>query len=238
METPFATSDTTDKLDAALSKAQGEIVAASKDKTNPHFKSKYADLASVWEACRGALTKNGINVTQWLLHSEDGRLHIVTRLACGGQWLRGHFSIPVSKPDAQGYGSATTYAKRFALAAAVGVVADDDDDGNAASARPTNGSHQERRQNSNGNGHTPQPPKNTPAMSPDPFNKKGADEMWVDQQIAKLKEAKSKQGVTDWWKANTKAINKLEATNPTLHQSFMDVIDDVRNSLPDITRAA
>lgn len=130
------TSADTAKLDEALAKAQGEIEAASKDRNNPAFKSKYADITSVWEAARPALAKHGISVTQWPVHADDNRLHIVTRVAFKGEWIRAHFSIPVTKQDAQGYGSATTYAKRYALAAALGVVADDDDDGNAASQKP------------------------------------------------------------------------------------------------------
>jgi hypothetical protein len=129
----FTTSEQTEKLDEALAKAQGEIEPAAKDKVNPAFRSKYADLASVWGACRAALTKHGITLTQWPVHSDDGRLHMVTRLAHGGQWMKAEFSIPVGKHDAHGYGSAMTYAKRYSLAAAIGVVADDDDDGNAAS---------------------------------------------------------------------------------------------------------
>jgi ERF superfamily len=132
----MTTSPTTDALDTALAKAQGEITVAVKDKINPHFKSKYADLASVAEVCRAVLPKHGISVTQWPVHSEDGRLHMVTRLAHAGQWLQAEFSVPVQKQDAQGYGSAITYLRRFALAAATGVVADEDDDGNAAVTKP------------------------------------------------------------------------------------------------------
>ena len=133
----FRTSEQTDKLDAALAKAQSQIDSASKDKVNPAFKSKYADLTAVWEACRAALTGNGISVSQWPVHSDDSRLHLITRLACQGQWMMCEFSIPADKQNAHGYGSAITYAKRFSLAAAIGVVADEDDDGNAAS-RPRN----------------------------------------------------------------------------------------------------
>jgi hypothetical protein len=143
----FETSAETAKLDAALAKAQGEIEAASKDKVNPAFRSRYADLTAVWEVCRPALAKHGISVTQWPIHADDARLHIVTRLAHGGEWMRAHFSIPVTKQDAQGYGSAMTYAKRYSLAAALGVVADEDDDGNAAS-HPRNGK-QPSSENSN-----------------------------------------------------------------------------------------
>ncbi len=127
----FETSPTTEKLDAALAKAQGEITPAIKDRENPHFHSKYADLESIWEAARPALCKHGINVTQWLLASDGGKLTILTRVACGGEWMRSTFSIPVSKQDAQGYGSATTYARRFTLMSAIGISPgeDEDDDG-------------------------------------------------------------------------------------------------------------
>ena len=130
----FSSSETTEKLDRALAKAQGEIETAIKDKNNPAYRSKYADLSSVWDACRAALSKYEISVTQWPIHSDDNRMHLVTRVAHAGEWFRAEFSIPVLKQDAHGWGSATTYAKRFALAAAIGITADDenDDDGNEA----------------------------------------------------------------------------------------------------------
>lgn len=131
----FSTSNETAALDDALAAAQGEIEAAAKDKVNPAFKSRYADLSAVWDAIRPALSKHKIAVTQWPVHSDDNRLHLVTRLAHGGEWIRCEFSIPIMKQDAHGYGSAVTYIKRYALAAAVGVVADEDDDGNGA-AKP------------------------------------------------------------------------------------------------------
>lgn len=129
----FETSATTEKLDDALAKVQGELESAAKDKTNPHFKSRYADLTSVWEACRPALVKHGVSVTQWPVESADGRVHIVTRVAHKGEWMRCSFSVPVQKQDAQGFGSALTYLRRYTLSAALGIVADEDDDGNAAS---------------------------------------------------------------------------------------------------------
>lgn len=130
------TSPSTAKLDEALAKAQASIHVAVKDKHNPAFRSSYADLFSIMAACREALSANGIAVTQWLVSRDDGRLGIVTRLALSGEWIQAAWSMPVSKQDAHGYGSAATYARRYALAAAVGVVADEDDDGNAASEKP------------------------------------------------------------------------------------------------------
>lgn len=122
-------------LSAALSKAQGEVEGAIKGKDNAHFKSKYADLASVWEACRDALSTNGLAVIQSPGPLAEGRMEMTTMLVhSSGEWVKGVLTIPLGKVDAHGYGSATTYARRFALAAFVGVAPEDDDDGNAASA--------------------------------------------------------------------------------------------------------
>lgn len=119
-----------------MAKAQGAIVAAIKDKSNPHYKSSYADLAGVWEACRKPLSDNGLSVMQFPLVSGDGWLHMETVVAhSSGQSISRVFAIPLEKANAHGYGSAITYARRFCLAAAVGVAPDDDDDGNAASLK-------------------------------------------------------------------------------------------------------
>lgn len=126
------TSPEIDKLAAALAAAQSEIEGAKKDGTNPHFRSSYTTLASIWDACREALTKNGIAVTQspYLAGIDDSgaTVGVVTRLVhSSGQWLEGDLVLPVSKADAQGFGSAITYARRYSLAAMVGVCPEDDD---------------------------------------------------------------------------------------------------------------
>lgn len=131
----FISSDLTDKLDAALAKAQGEIENAAKDAFNPHFKSNYSDLASVWNACRGPLSKHGISVTQWPTHSDLRSVTLMTRVAHAGQWMQSTMTMPTDKPTAQGIGSALTYARRYMLSAVAGVAPNDDDDGNAASGK-------------------------------------------------------------------------------------------------------
>lgn len=132
-------SDSIAALAASLAKAQGAIKGAVKDSDNPHFKSKYADLASVWEACREALSSNGIAVVQSPGTITDGRMFMTTLLCHqSGEWISDVATIPLGKADAHGYGSATTYARRFALAAFVGV-APEDDDGNAATAAAPKG---------------------------------------------------------------------------------------------------
>ena len=130
----FETSPTIASLAKALSAAQGEVEGAVKGKANPAFRSKYADLAAVWDACREALTKHGLAVVQSPGPCADGRMEMTTMLAhASGEWMRGTLTIPLGKADAHGYGSAVTYSRRFALAAFVGV-APEDDDGNAAAA--------------------------------------------------------------------------------------------------------
>lgn len=124
---------------AAFCLVQAEVEGAKKDSENPHFRSKYADLASIWDACRGPLTKHGFSVIQsprlvgggensWIAEVETTILHK------SGQFLSDVIAIPVTRADAQGVGSAVTYARRYALSALVGV-APEDDDGEGAVAR-------------------------------------------------------------------------------------------------------
>ncbi len=116
------------ELAKALALAQAEIGGAKKDSSNPFFKSKYADLESVWEACRGPLTKHGLSVTQ-LVGSDDKGLNLTTMLLhSSGQSITTTCSVPVSKQnDPQAAGSAITYFRRYQLAAIVGVYQTDDD---------------------------------------------------------------------------------------------------------------
>ena len=128
------------ELATAMAKAQGQIKTALKDSKNPHFKSSYADLTSVWDACREALTKNGFSVIQRTDFDAGGEVWLETMLLhASGEHVSSRYPLRPLKQDPQGYGSAITYARRYCLAAIVGVVADEDDDGNAASQR--NGNH-------------------------------------------------------------------------------------------------
>lgn len=120
-------------LYSALAKAQGQIRGALKDSTNPHFKSSYADLASVWEACRRALSDNGLCIIQQPVAAPAGFVALETTLGhSSGESVTSRFSMPVAQANnAQAIGSALTYARRYALSAFVGI-APEDDDGNGA----------------------------------------------------------------------------------------------------------
>jgi hypothetical protein len=121
----------------AMSKAFAAIEGASKDSKNPHFKSNYADLSSVVQAIKPHLSANGLWFMQ-MNHDCDGGVCIET-IVCheGGETLSfGKLFIPATKQDAQGYGSALTYARRYGLMTAFGVCPEDDDGNAASSAAP------------------------------------------------------------------------------------------------------
>lgn len=126
-------SENINELATALSRAQGKIIPAIKDSSNPFFKSKYADLTSVWNSCRTPLADNNLSVIQ-TMDSLDGHLVLITTLAhSSGQWMRSIIPLNPVKNDPQSMGSIISYMRRYSLAAICGVTTDEDDDGNAAS---------------------------------------------------------------------------------------------------------
>jgi len=121
------------QIATALVKAQKEFGPALKTNTNPHFKSKYADLSACVEAVIDALNNNGIALIQQTHDDATGVTVETMFLHESGESLSsGKLHVPASKQDPQGYGSALTYARRYSLMAACGI-APEDDDGNAAS---------------------------------------------------------------------------------------------------------
>jgi ERF superfamily protein len=115
------------ELAKALVNAQAEIRGAVKDSKNPFFQSNYADLESVWDACRDPLIKNGLAVAQTTDSDALGDYLITTLMHISGQWLRGKYKLTPVKNDPQSHGSALTYGRRYTLAAIVGVHQTDDD---------------------------------------------------------------------------------------------------------------
>ena len=152
----------TDKLAAALAKAQGEMKNAPLNKVNPHFKSKYADLAAIRDATVPTLSKHGLSIAQFTRIAEPGLL-LVTRLShAEGGFIEGEYPLPMMIDQPQKMGSALTYARRYGWSAMCGIAADEDDDANAAQA------------NGNGNGEhiTPKPPKDSRSLDwKGPLNK-------------------------------------------------------------------
>lgn len=121
-------------LAKALAKAQGELSDAVKDAVNPHFKNKYATLSSVRAAITPVFSRHGLAVTQLNEPHGDSGVCVVTLLMHeSGEWLRSRLFVPVTKKDPQGFGSALSYARRYALASIANIASDDDDDAEHAS---------------------------------------------------------------------------------------------------------
>lgn len=130
-------SEQTTEIFKALGLAQAEMTGAKKGSENPFFKSKYADLQSILEAVREPLSKHGLCVTQTINISTEGAAYVTTTMGHeSGQYIFGECPIINTKGDAQGMGSAITYARRYSLAAICGIAQMDDDGNAAVEAKP------------------------------------------------------------------------------------------------------
>lgn len=127
-------SDECNEIATALAKAQGAMKNAEMNKTNPHYRSRYADLASVIDAVRTPLASNGIGYTQTMvLDPRSGLLLVTTLMHTSGQWIATEYPLPQNaKP--QEFGSVLTYARRYSLSCITGNASDEDDDANAGNA--------------------------------------------------------------------------------------------------------
>jgi hypothetical protein len=208
------------ELATALAKAQAAMKPAVKDSTNPHFKSKYADLTSVWEACRDALTKNGLSVVQ--ATEFDGDLvWIETHLLhSSGEAIKGRYPLRPQQQTPQGYGSAISYARRYALAAMVGVVADDDD-GAAASERPA----------TNGAAHYEATPASTMQGRKNEADGIKKAREWTNEAIAAIGKFKSKVELDTWIGKNTPTIDRLKEVVPEEHDVLWQRINGASDRL-------
>lgn len=167
------TSESIGKIATAMLEAQKAITFAAKDATNPHFKNKYADLPAVVDAVKPALNDAGIAFLQSAGPSDDSKLHLTTRLVhTSGEWIEDTLVMPLPKQDPQGYGSAMTYARRYALAAITGLY-QDDDDGNAGSGYSQNAAAPK--------------PKSAPAALPPAVLKKHVDSIKAADSMETLK---------------------------------------------------
>lgn len=130
----MTTSEQINDLAAAMAKAQGEMEGALKSASNPFFKSKYPDLASVRDACVPYLSKYGLAVLQSPT-SDGSRVSVETLLMhTSGQWVKDTLTATAKDDSPQSVGSAITYLRRYSLMSFAGVAAEDDD-GEAAQGR-------------------------------------------------------------------------------------------------------
>ena len=204
----------------ALVKAQKEFGPALKTSTNPHFRSKYADLSACVEAVIDALNNNGIYLMQLTDEHENGvKVSTVFIHESGEQISGGALYMPAAKHDPQGFASALSYARRYSLMAACSI-APEDDDGNAASAPPKAAPKA-----------TPPAPPKPPVAAPKKVE--GQDKEWqlkvssepgnafedwltvvVELTITALDTAGSKDDVMNIWRTNANIYKIIEQQAP------------------------
>ena len=222
-------SDNIGELMAAMNRAQLAMTPAKKDSENPFFHSKYAALATVWDALL-PFRQEGLVFTQNPMESPDGYLILETQIShVNGQWIRSRLKMRVAKDDPQGVGSAITYGRRYALGAMSGLVTEVDDDGNAAS-HPSGKTYEQKFR------HTPpgkassdplpekqaQPPTQAPKTSPAPTPAQESAFIWQIGKEDALGGHKGKAIETipldylEWYVANGKKPDHLAAAKAEL----------------------
>lgn len=180
------TSTTVAKLFEAFHLAQGEMDGVHKDSKNDHFRSRYASLENVIGTARPVLNKYGLAWTQAPGPVVDGRLTVTTQIMhTSGEWMRSTFHMPVSKPDPQGVGSATTYALRYALMAILGLPPTDDD---AEAAMPRQAAKEE--------------PKSPPKRKADSRQDYAA-------MVQEIRDCANPAQLKAWWEKNQSRIKAL-----------------------------
>jgi hypothetical protein len=210
----------------ALAKAQTSMGKALKDSSNPHFRSKYADLASVMNACLGALTTNGIAVTHSTEWSETEQ-QLVTTFTHGASDTSCSIAIPLllGKRDMQGLGSAITYARRYGVMALAGI-APEDDDGNAAAANAPSKTAQGLADAWTDGVLDSLPEDATPRQKAEAFAQAICDEF----------DGKGEKALSNVWEKRKKLIAKLEAEHSDLHEKVVDAFMTREVELADAKR--
>lgn len=187
------------KIAAALVKAQKGFSPAIKTSSNPHFRSKYADLSACVEAVIDSLNDNGIALLQMTHECQDGVIVETVFVHDSGEMLSaGKLHVPAAKHDPQGYGSALTYGRRYSLMAACGI-APEDDDGNAASKLiPPRGGITIVKNND---------------QSKDDSQDKSI-KFLMDHYLAFLPETKTVKSLNQYWKENLDNAKRIEQEDP------------------------
>lgn len=204
----------------ALAAAQMEMGKALKSADNPHFRSKYADLASVMDACLPALNKHGIAVIQPLVETELGRSVVTRFIHSSGEVLECPVPLIFGKQDMQGLGSAITYARRYGLMSLAGI-APEDDDGNAAAASLKGNSAAAALRDAWRDGVLDSLPPGATARE-----KAEAFAEAIAAEFAAKGTSRSTKALEAAWDKHTKMIAKFEAEYPDLHSKVVDAYEN------------
>ena len=220
-------SDTIDLLATALAKAQATMKAASFDKKNPHFNSKYASLAAIIDAVRKPLTDNGLSFAQTTNVGEHGFFLETKLLHSSGQWLSSQYPLPQGA-TAQQTGSALTYARRYSLSAITGTAADEDDDA------------ERRREGEPAEYSAPKPKAAEPVQKaiahaiPRPKEIKAVE--WGRKLVEQIKLCDETDEIDAWMKANDKSLKELEEKAPQVYDRVVDVEKTRREQLGQVAQ--
>jgi hypothetical protein len=225
------------EIAAALVKAQKGFGPALKTSTNPAFRSKYASLENCIEAVIDSLNDNGIMLMQPTHLCEDGVIIETLFLHESGEQLSaGRLHVPATKHDAQGYGSALSYARRYSLLAACGIAAEDDDGNNASKQMPARAA--------------PAPAKTVPAPAQEakaPTSIEGKDTDWqlkivakpdgnhgewsqlvIDATALQMQQVKTEADVMNLFKTNRNIYDEVKAGSPTAYEVLMSEFKQAR----------
>jgi hypothetical protein len=187
------------ELATALSKAQSEFKTVPQSGNNPFHKSTYSTLKDCWDTARPVLAKHGLSVIQFpdVLHDNNFVLRTVV-MHESGESIEGVQPVLASKPDAQSMGSALTYARRYGLCAALGLVSgDEDDDGNAATAVKS----------------SPATAKTAPASTPLPKKEAGATPSSIEERITSAPHLGALTALYEGMKSDIEAMSEEEKAN-------------------------
>jgi hypothetical protein len=206
-------------LAEALAKAQANMQNAPLNKTNPHFKSKYADLAAIRDAVTPALSANGLAITQTPTF-RDGAFVLVTTLRhTGGETVESIYPLAVDKPQVMG--SALTYARRYSLAAMCGIAAEEDDDANAAqtgTAKPIAG--------------TKSCAPDQRVMAPEEESEALAKaQEWADGLVEKIQALDDEAALDALWQKSEAGLKRLHKRLPDAYQEIMTAEQRTRDRI-------
>jgi hypothetical protein len=213
-------SEAIDLLATALSKAQATMESAAKNKRNPHFNSRYADLSSIIEAVRKPLTDNGLSFTQTIYCIETGLFLETTLLHTSGQWLKSEYPLVQGTP--QQTGSSLTYARRYSLSSIAGIAADEDDDGAAATQSNGGGRPQQRKTQE-------VTPLKAGEIAPHAFAiprlPDGTDD-WRSYAVELVTVIRASGAQSAWLEANKHALATMRKAAPDQHKNLLAAIHE------------
>lgn len=212
-------------LAAALAKAQMEMSKALKSSDNPHFRSKYADLGNVMDACLPALNKYGIAVVQPFITDDiNGKAVKTVLIHESGETLECAVPLIIGKNDMQGLGSAITYARRYGLMAMAGI-APEDDDGNAAAASMKGKANVQQQAITDTwkDGVLDSLPENaTPRQKAEAF---------ADAINADFAASNGVRALDNRWSRHETMIKRMQSDYPDLWESVVDAFENRKNAL-------